>query len=349
MVASEYLFSELTYRIHTTPSEWAQRATFAHGPLVKILYLTAVEFSGIFAEIEDHAETSVKGGPNPVADDGHLQHAFDTYERLGDEHLHVLQGDECLAQLSFLLRDMTTLRKIVLTGDKDAVLKNQPYKERYRGCHLRRCLRQFDSFFDCSKHHAALGLPPTSGLLVLGKTHVKILLAALAAAGNNTSALELEVKGLEYDGLSYEAFCQPKTPENLAVFSRLTKLHLVFRGDVPWVPEECHGEPDCASATIAFAVNLKHLTLNFQDPEYYSGSDDDTSYFLHNCKLPKLETCTLVHYTAAYRTLARFIKGCPKLTKLTIWDSKSSDAEKRFLRKQLRMRIPRVNIKINGE
>ncbi|KAI4273059.1 MAG: hypothetical protein L6R38_006448 [Xanthoria sp. 2 TBL-2021] len=338
-VATPILFSELTFRIHTTPAEWAARVKFDMGVFVKTFYVTTIEFEDL--DYSEYEERICGEDSCPVGEIQHLQQGFATYEKLRKDHVEMMAEPHCLAYLSVLLDSMTNLQKVKLTGDFRAVYQR----------HLR-ILSDCESASSTSTFtdHAGLTVDPRSGLADLGKTHLQILLSALAVAKSPFS--ELQVRGWrKNDQLRYKAWDIPATHDNLAVFSRLTKLDLTFYGDLfdaldaPTTTTTDAEDISCAARTLSYATNLLHLTLELDYPDYRQ--DDDLGFVLHGCRLPKLLTCELGYSTASYETLANFIDGSPDLSRLTIWDRESADGTLDCIRDVLRKKKPQLTLDIN--
>ncbi|KAL8752993.1 MAG: hypothetical protein Q9199_005360 [Rusavskia elegans] len=338
-VAKPILFSELTFRIHTTPAEWAARVKFDMGVFVKTFYVTTIEFEDL--DYSEYEERICGEDGCPVDETQRLQQGFATYEKLRRGHEEMMAERHGLDYLTVLLDSMTNLQKVKLTGDFRAVYQR----------HLR-ILSDCESPSSTSTFtdHASLTVELRSGLADLGKTHLHILLSALAVAKSSFS--ELQVQGLrENDELRYKAWDIPATHDNLAVFSRLTKLDLVFDGDIyDDLEDPTNTTTDaeyisCVARTLSYATNLLHLTLELDNSDWRDC--DDVGVVLHGCRLPKLLTCELGYNAASYETLANFIDGSPNLSRLTIWDRESANRTLDCIRDGLRKKKPQLTLDIN--
>lgn len=338
-IATPILFSALTFRIHTTPAEWAARVKFGMGVFVKTFYVTTIEFEDL--DYPEYGEQICGEDSCHVDEIQRLQEGFATYEKLRKDHVEMMAGRHCLAYLSVLLDSMTNLQEVKLTGDFRAVY--QRHLRILSGCESASSTSTFTD-------HADLTVDPRSGLADLGKTHLQILLSALAVAKSPFS--ELQVRGLrKNDELRYKAWDIPATHDNLAVFSRLTKLDLVFDGDIyddledPTTTTTDAEYISCCARTLSYATNLLHLTLELHNSD--CRDYDDLGVVLHGCRLPKLLTCELGYNAASYETLANFIDGSPNLSRLTIWDRESSKRTLDCIRDGLRKKKPQLTLDIN--
>ncbi|KAI4256843.1 MAG: hypothetical protein L6R42_006003 [Xanthoria sp. 1 TBL-2021] len=340
-VATPILFSALSFRMHTTPAEWSERVKFDKGAFVKTFYVKTIEFEDL--DYSEYEERICGEDSCPVDEIQHLQQRFATYKKLREDHVEMMAERHCLAYLTVLLDSMTNLHKVKLTGD-------------FRAVYLRhlRILSDCESASSTSMFidPADLTVEPRSGLADPGKTHLQILLSALAVAKSPCS--ELQVKGFgENDELRYKAWDIAATHDNLAVFSRLTKLDLVFDGDtyhdldVPTTTTTDAEYISCVARTLSYAINLLHLTLVLDNSD--RRDYDDLGVVLHGCRLPKLLTCELVYNTASYETLANFIDGSPNLSRLTIWHRESANRTLDCIRDGLRKKKPQLTLDINWE
>ena len=319
-VATPILFSEFTYRIHTKPDEWFARVKFEKGALVKKFNLTTIEFKDW--DCEDYGDLVMSGGRDdePEHRDGPLRKAYATYQRMRNDHMELLRKPDCLENLMSLLESMKNLREVRLTGDHRAVYEFYPYSEEYDHCDLLDC--HPSSPADWVGYHPCLDVRPRTGLFDMGITQIQLLLSAVVAT--RSPFAELRIKSLRGGGIWYHALDIPPTVDNLAGFSRLTKLHLFFDNKtgydfdrlVPRTVTFAGQYMSCVARTLSYASNLRHLTLRMQ----YVGYDTyvESDFVLRGCKIPELLTCELSYSSAKDATLARFIHDCPKLSHLTI-------------------------------
>ncbi|KAL8768826.1 MAG: hypothetical protein Q9209_005007 [Squamulea sp. 1 TL-2023] len=322
-VATPILFSQFSFRLHMTETEWAQRPKFVSGSLVTTLYVTTIEYEDLnWHEYNNNLDYDHPLGENPVGDRRHVKQAFATYRKLRKNHRKALEQRHCLAYLTSLLSLMANLRKVVLTGDNNAVHKNHPFAKEYDHCSLPDC--DYPSSQEYLGEHAALAVPPRSGLIDLGKTHVQILLLALATTKSPVTELTVQSAD-DYIELLYTALDLPATPHNLDVLSKLTKLELTFC--VPYshtdldVFRTINGKDvSCVAYTLSYATNLRRLRLSLEN----TGECDDEFINLdlvsRGCNLPKLTTCILDSWQTSYETVSNFVRGSPKLAHLHLRD-----------------------------
>ncbi|KAL8848651.1 MAG: hypothetical protein Q9221_006325 [Calogaya cf. arnoldii] len=76
--ATPMLFSELTFRMHMTPAEWAKRVEFKMGAFVKTLYVTTIEFEDM--DYEEYQTDNWVDASCPLRSPQHLQQGFATQE-----------------------------------------------------------------------------------------------------------------------------------------------------------------------------------------------------------------------------------------------------------------------------
>ncbi|KAL8845371.1 MAG: hypothetical protein Q9176_000007 [Flavoplaca citrina] len=323
-VVTPILFSEFTYLLHTKPDEWLARVKFERGALVKKLNLTTIEFKDW--DCEDYEDLVTPGGRDeePEHRHGPLRKAYAIYQRMRNDHMELLRKPDCLENLMTLLESMKNLREVRLTGDHRAVYEFYPYSEAYGHCDLLDC--HPSSPADWVGYHPCLDVRPRTGLFDMGITQIQLLLSAVVAA--RSPSPELRIKSLRGGGIWYHALDIPPTVDNLAGFSRLTKLYLVFDNKhelvtgsdfdrfVPRTVTFAGQYMSCVARTLSYASNLRHLTLSMQ----YAGYDTyvESDFVLRGCKILELLTCELNYSSAKDATLARFIHDCPKLSHLPI-------------------------------
>lgn len=326
--ATPVLFREFAFRIHTTPEEWSKRIRFELGAFVKTFTVTTIEYERLnFGEYKArrlpnnirHASSNVQHGLE------HPRQGFASYKQCRDDHMELLAERHCLAYLSVLLDSMKNFQKVKLTGDCLAVNQRNP----------------------------SLAVGPKSGLADMGKSHLHVLLSALAAARSPLS--ELTVHGLGEDHLRYKAFDVPATHGNLTVCSKLTVLDLNFIPgfhDDPDVTATTNLNPEGISfvaRTLSCAINLLHLTLTLDhDSDFDNVEPKDLRLVLHGCRLPRLLTCKLRCSIISYTTLANFIRGSPNLSQLTIWETKTNPNTLHDIHAALRKDFPQLTLEING-
>ncbi|KAI4271153.1 MAG: hypothetical protein LQ337_006208 [Flavoplaca oasis] len=316
-VATPIIFSEFTYRIHTTPAEWASRIKFERGALVKKLNLTTIEFEAWDRESYEDRLTHSARRAEPEHRHKYLRKAYAAYQKIRRDHLELLRKRDCLDNLASLLESMTNIVEVKLTGDCRAIHEFYPYSKEYNHCKLLGC--NPDPPVDKFRNHKCLNVSPRAGLFDMGTTHLQILLSAVARVKSPFS--ELRIENLSGGGIPYHTLDIPPTVNNLAVFSRLAKLYLVFDDGMPSLPSKAAVAEQyisCVAQTLSYASNLRHLNLDLQDLYYDTYVEPD--YVLHGCKLPELLTCELSYSSAKDAPLASFIRGCPKLSHLTIQD-----------------------------
>ncbi|KAL9032203.1 MAG: hypothetical protein Q9180_006633 [Flavoplaca navasiana] len=362
-VATPTLFSEFTYRIHTTPAEWSARVNFEKGDLVKKLNLTMIEFRDWDSEDYEHRVTPGARDDVPEHRDEPLRKAYAIYQRMRNDHMELLRKPDCLESLISLLESMKNLREVRLTGDYRAVYEFYPYSKEYGHCDLLDC--HPSSPADLVGYHPCLDVSPRTGLVDMGSAQIQTLLSAIVAA--RSPFLELRIESVSGGGIYYHALDIPPTVDNLSGFSRLTKLHLVFDNKYEDDDERFGFDPfalrtvtfagqymSSVARSLSYASNLRHLTLRMQ----YFGYDtyEETDIILRGCKLPELLTCELRYSSAKDTTLARFVRGCPKLSHLTIQhldhgsqDGSPNDEEFAHVlnrtRDALRKERPQLNLK----
>ncbi|KAL8789734.1 MAG: hypothetical protein Q9213_000985 [Squamulea squamosa] len=310
-----------------TEAEWAQRTKFLSGSSVTTLYVTTIECVDLsWDEYNIELQMDDPFDENPVGDRRHVEQAFAIYTKLRKNHKEALEQRHCLAYLTSLLSLMVNLREVVLSGDNSAVRENHFFAKEYGHCSLHDCY--YSSTEEYLGEHAALVVPPRAGLAFLGKTHIQILLLALAIT--KSPVTELKVEGVdEFIGLQYTALDLPATPHTLDVLSKLTKLDLtfcvlcsptnldVFRTingkDISYVAQ-----------TLSYATNLRQLKLGLQITEDWEdeliASDLDLNLVSRGCNLPKLTTCVLDSWQTSRETMSDFVSGCPKLAHLHLRD-----------------------------
>ncbi|KAI4109871.1 MAG: hypothetical protein LQ339_001655 [Xanthoria mediterranea] len=326
--ATPVLFREFAFRMHTTPEEWSKRIRFEKGAFVKTFTVTTIVYERL-----NFGEYKARRLPNNIRHaSSNVQHSlehpkqeFASYKQCRDDHMELLAERHCLAYLTVLLDSMKNLQKVKLTGDYLAVNQRNP--------------------------SLAMGLK--SGLADMGKSHLHVLLSALAAARSPLS--ELTVHGLGEDRLRYKAFNVPATHGNLTVFSKLTVLDLTFiHGfyDNLQVPAPTNVNPEGISfvaRTLSCAINLLHLTLTLDhDSGFNNVASNDLHLVLHGCRLPKLLTCKLWCSIISYTILANFIRGSPSLSQLTIWETKTDPNTLHGIHAALRKEFPQLTLEING-
>ncbi|KAL8670800.1 MAG: hypothetical protein Q9168_004680 [Polycauliona sp. 1 TL-2023] len=333
---SPILFRELNYRMHTTAAEWAGRIKFEKGPMVETLCVTTNELEYLaWSDMLDLGSMSSHSFSNTPTDLRQSSHAYEVQRRL-------------LAQLSSLLSGMTQLRKIELTGDKDSHALRRQYVHRRSGDLPSMIQYNYASLRPNYRPNPAYIIPPETTLVDLGYLHYTTLVTALGAA--KSPASELQIKRLSPQGLMYEAFRVAPTPDNLAFFSRLTKLRISME-DNGWAYFDLIKDWDgiySVAETLSYAKNLHHLTFELLGRDTWS--HQYLQLILRGCQFPELVTCELVYDRASYQTVADFVRNCPKLTHLTIVDRKAPAAVVNTLRDNLPMDFPLLkDIKFNEE
>ena len=351
-VATPILFSELTFRMHTTPEEWSKRVRFEMGAFVKTFTVTTIEYEDLdFEEYKECLEEIHGGGGDVQHSVQHLRQGFASYKQCRSDHMELLEERHCLAYLTILLNPLINLRKVKLTGDYLDV--NQPNPHRLEDHHGN--LSNYRSALSTStcNDRASLAVGPISGLADLGKTHLQVLFSALAVARSPLS--ELTINDFPGGHLRYKAFDIPATHGNLAVFSSLTVLNLNFVYgfyDDPEVPATTNINPEGISfvaRTLSCAINLLRLTLTL---DHERGWDDvapnELHLILHGCRLPKLLTCKLRCSIISYTTLANFIRGSPSLSQLTIWETDTDFDTVHDIHTALGKEFPQLTLEIDG-
>ncbi|KAL8885553.1 MAG: hypothetical protein Q9215_006607 [Flavoplaca cf. flavocitrina] len=314
-VATPIFFSEFTYRIHTTPAEWSVRVKFDKGALVKKLNLTTIEFEALDREQYEHLMSPRTRNDQPEQRDEILRKAYSVYWKIRNSHVELLRRPDCLANLTSLMASMTNLMEVNLTGDCRAIHEFYPYSKGYNHCKMLGCDPGLPA--DKFRNHKCLNVSPRAGLFDMGTTHLQMLLSAVARVKSPFS--ELRIENILGGGIRYHTLDIPPTINNLAVFSRLAKLYLVFEDGIPSLPSTvavAEQYISCIARTLSYASNLRHLSLDLQYFCYDKYVEAD--YVLRGCKLPELLTCELSYSSAKDATLASFIRGCPKLSHLTI-------------------------------
>ncbi|KAL9627927.1 MAG: hypothetical protein Q9204_006231 [Flavoplaca sp. TL-2023a] len=314
-VATPILFSEFTYRIHTTPAEWSARIKFERGALVKKLNLTTIEFEAWDHEDYEHLVTPRTQDDEAEHRDEILRKAWAVYQTIRNDHMKLLRRPDCLANLTSLMASMTNLLEVKLTGDCRAIHEFYPYSKGYNHCKLLGCDPGPPA--DKFRNHKCLNLSPGAGLFDMGATHLQILLSAVARVKSPFS--ELRIENLLGGGIGYHTLDIPPTINNLAVFSRLSKLYLVFEDGIPSLPSTvavAEQYISCVARTLSYASNLRHLSLDLR--YFCNDTYEESDFVLRGSKLPELLTCELSYSSAKDATLASFIRGCPKLSHLML-------------------------------
>ncbi|CAO1597026.1 hypothetical protein XANCAGTX0491_000856 [Xanthoria calcicola] len=353
-VATPILFSEFTFRMHTTPEEWSKRVRFEMGAFVKTFTVTTIEYEDLdFEDYKERVEEIHGGGGGVQHSVQQLRQGFASYKQCRRDHMELLEERHCLAYLTILLNSMTNLRKVKLTADNLAVnWRNQHILEDHHGS-LSDC-GSISSTSSCNastcSENASLALGPDCGLASLGKTHLQVLFSALAVTRSPMS--ELTVHGFPGDHLRFKAFDIPETYGILAVFSGLTILDLTFHRSFNEERELSEpattAEQAIRSLTRALsrAINLLHLTLKL-DSDSRSWATKDLPFVLEGCILPKLLTCKLWYGAISYTDLADFIRGSPSLSQSTIWKIPTDPNTLHDIQAALRKDLPQPTLEIN--
>ncbi|KAL8670799.1 MAG: hypothetical protein Q9168_004679 [Polycauliona sp. 1 TL-2023] len=326
--ATPIVFSELTYRLHTTPDQWKKWVKFEKGAMVKTLYIKSTQYQ-IFSRSDLASLTNLcaSGDFNTVANQQHPRPAIEIQRQR-------------LVQLSSLIGGMTNLRNVKLTGDSHHdFCENHARNEYCLFCRQLANLRLITSE-DFFYRHSWPAVHPESTLVDLGALHLLMLMTALPTANNNFP--ELHVQQWCEDNISYDVFFLPVTDHVLALLSRLIQLHLVMDGGRESIRGCIMTQKGFTSVGqwISWAVNLRHLTLELLSPDY---KVDEAPYLvLRGCRLPKLLTCSMNYSTASYPTIADFVRACPGLTHLSILDREYKNLNS--VGDELRKGFPRLNL-----
>ncbi|KAL8880081.1 MAG: hypothetical protein Q9192_008096 [Flavoplaca navasiana] len=345
--AARVMFHEFVYRIHMDPTQWSYRGEFKFGRYVKKLLVTTIEYDYEDWDMEGFSTRLDKScdDDHPLNDQDHYDQAFEVYTEFRNDHLDLLAGDECLAQLTHLLSSMPNVEQVVLTGDRCSIYDlDDTYQEAYCECQLSGCSV-------ASKEHEILTVTPRAGLTDLGSEHFLMLMSALLTA--QLPVKELVVASRDYPGdgdtaLDYEILDLPpiQMARTMAVFSHFTKLELEITADYlgHMGLDLLNGDTRNSSPIarlISHAKDLTHLRLTFKVVDI-SGEWGDFESVMFGCVLPKLKSCNLTAWNFHPRTLLDFIQHSPGLTQLKLKNCPIIHADISHVRKRLHRLLPHL-------
>ncbi|KAL8848652.1 MAG: hypothetical protein Q9221_006326 [Calogaya cf. arnoldii] len=339
--ASTLLFREITFPARMTAPEWSANP-FTYGPCVETLNVVTIEylplgFQGYLLQTDEYLNGPY--APDSITDRAHEEQGFDIYCELEEEHLETLKKDVCPAHLRRLLRSMSKLRKVVLTGDQRAL---HNYCDDYEVCLLSTCTELVTS-------HGCHAVAPRAGVYDLGRKYLKMLMKALSTAKKPIQ--ELIVEGGEPGrALNCHALNMPHSHIQYTanVFSRHTTLELEIFADSTKV-EDLKGFTGGSSPiaqVLSYATKLEHFRLTTEG-DY--GDDErlcDFKTVMLGCVFPKLKTCVIGCWIIETTDLLSFLRGSPDLRQLRLYENQYKVGSLDDVLKVLRHENPGLTVEV---